>query len=817
MITAAKKIHVFTSDFLPPPGAPRTAGANRSAQVLAALRSAGHQVTYSMPLSTHMGKQYGDTVLPGLRDEDRWSCEHHFEPDVVLNRIAPDIAIYCNIDLFRTVHRFAKEIVHIADLYGPINLETFLHLYEDSDAAMHDGQVLELRCRETVEKFRQIDYVVTVSERQKYFWSAYCSLAGFSFQDLNVIVCPVAFDIPAQSRKPSPQLTVVYAGGFYPWQNPAWALRKAAEILEMYEGATLHIYGGPHAGLPNEPGVNAMLTDLQAHRCVRYHGYRSAEEVREALSTAWCALELMEQNLERELAITGRTVEFLSTGTPVIYNNYSTLSNTIEKYRAGWTICPNDLTALKSVFDELAQGGIELVEQLSLNARRLADEEFNSNNSMAALRELCGGQIRKRIKAVSNRHSPPTRLSQMGRILAISQDAGPISELRIKHPFRSLQRQNIITAHTFSDIGFEKLKNDEQYYDAIVIQRTVPEFIYRALYNSDIPFLLDVDDNLLARASYREGGAETGLSIGLQCATVVTAPNPRTVRMLEKYSGHAIDQKVFITPNSLPFSPAVLDRAASQPSQIIWIQSDIAALTTSREAVTRAVEEFSRRYELPIALVGRNVLDRPQFTHQIIIGGIDFAKNLQLLESSPTSIGVAPLETVADQETLDFVAGKSDLKILLFAGYGHAGVYSTSPPYTDSPLQLHRSLVENSYAEWKEALEYQYREGWLHVSEQARLVQEERNTDRVARESWAPAIQAVRLVKPLRGSELYTAFMNSLAVKRAPTTTPSNIAELHHAISRLQHEISELRTSYSWKVTSPLRKVAAPLMKRRGS
>lgn len=818
MITATKKkVHVFTSDFLPAPDSPRTAGANRSRQVLTALSNAGHQVTYSMPLSTHMAKRYGDAVLPGLRDEELWNCQHYFEPDIVLNRIAPDIAVYCNIDLFRTMRRFATEIVHIADLYGPINLETFLSLHEDCDAAMQDGDVLELRCRETVEKFRQIDYVVTVSERQKYFWSAYCSLAGFSFQDLNVIVCPVAFDIPPRTRKPSPQLAVVYAGGFYPWQNPEWSLRAVAGILEKYEGATLHIYGGPHAGLPNETDVNAMLKDLQAYRCVKYYGYRSAEEVREALSTAWCALELMDQNIERELAITGRTVEFLSTGTPVIYNNYSTLSRAIEKYEAGWTVSPKDLPALEKVFDALAHGGIELVEQVSLNARRLADEEFSSKTSMAALLELCGGQISKRIKTVSNRHSISGSLSQMGRILAISQDTGPVGELRIKQPLRSLQQQDIISTYTFSDIRLGKLKEDERYYEAIVVQRTVPEFIYRALYNSNIPFLLDVDDNLLARAAYREGGAETGLSVGLQYATVVTAPNPRTIRMLEKYSGHAIDQKAFITPNSLPFSSAVLDRAASPPSQIIWIQSDIAALTTSREAVIRAVEEFSRKYELPIVLVGRNVLDRPQFAHQVVMGEIDLTRNLQLLESSPTSIGVAPLETVADQETLDFVAGKSDLKILLFAGYGHPGVYSAAPSYTDSPLQLHRSLVKNSYSEWTEALEYQYREGWSHISEQTRLVQEARNTDRVARGSWAPAIEAVRLVKPFRGSELYEAFMNSLTVKSAPTITPSSITELHHTISRLQREISDLRTSYSWKITSPLRKVAAPLMKRRGS
>src|SRR5947209_14665788 len=98
-----KSIHVFASDFLPFPNCPYTAGAARSWQVISALRSAGHHVTFSMPLSGHLSKLNSSKVLHTFTDEELWSSEHFFEPDVVLNRISPEVAIYCNINCFGTV------------------------------------------------------------------------------------------------------------------------------------------------------------------------------------------------------------------------------------------------------------------------------------------------------------------------------------------------------------------------------------------------------------------------------------------------------------------------------------------------------------------------------------------------------------------------------------------------------------------------------------------------------------------------------------------------------------------------------------------
>ncbi len=777
----AKAIHVFTSDVLPFPGGAHSAGSVRSMQIISALRAAGHRVTFSMPLNNYLATKQLDQLLSFFTSDDIWRSKYFFEPEVVVNSIQPDCVIYCNVNTFRAFRRYSRDVVNIFDLNGPLQLEGFLIENPDTAAAERDGVRLEASCRQLVERLREADYLMTVSERQKYFWSAYASLAGFSLRDLGILSCPPSIDIPTLNRKTSPKLSVVYAGGFYPWQNPDRFLRATAKLIEKIEGATLHIFGAAHAGLPNEDSVKKLIAELQRYRCVKYYGYRPAEELREKLSSAWCAIELMEQNLERELALTGRTIEFLSVGTPVIYNNYSTFSKLISSYNAGWTLSTEDTGGLQRVFDELLTGGRQLVDQLSSNAYRLAQTEFSAKNNLAPLVELCAGDLQKRgarnQPKVVARGPAKSRTPAFGKVLGIVPGVSALLDLRLGNPLRGLQRQGYIEGFSVTAPPFDSLKHDITLYDAVAVQRTMPEAIYMALVNSSVRFLLDVDDNLLAGAAFRNGGAEPLLVTGLRCADALTTPNPRLVKLLEKYSGMPLAHKAFITPNALPY-PADL-RASSQPTQIIWIQSDIAALTASRESVLRSVEEFSKRHQLPIVLIGRNVLERPQFTHQMVMGEIDFTANLQFLEFAETSIGVAPLETNSDQETLDFIAGKSDLKILLFNGYGHPGVFSDSPPYGESALRCHARVIANTYADWTDALDYQYREGWRTVSEHSRTIREERHMDRVCRESWIPALESVRLTKPIRGKDFYEIFRSTSQMADDPASRLGYLAKNH--------------------------------------
>ena len=99
---------------------------------------------------------------------------------------------------------------------------------------------------------------------------------------------------------------------------------------------------------------------------------------------AGAALDLMACNLERELAFTTRTVEYLWCGLPVIYNDYAELATWIREYDAGWTLDPHDEAAIRrTVSGILDQPG--RLETYGRNAQRLVREQLTWNRTIEPL------------------------------------------------------------------------------------------------------------------------------------------------------------------------------------------------------------------------------------------------------------------------------------------------------------------------------------------------------------------------------------------------------------------------------------------------
>ena len=107
----------------------------------------------------------------------------------------------------------------------------------------------------------------------------------------------------------------------------------------------------------------------------------SHDELIHRYTHAHIAMDLMERNPERELAFTTRTVEYLWCGLPVIYNDYSELSDYIREYDAGWIVNPEDKQAIADVLNNIFDHP-EQVAQKSQNARRLAHERLNWKNTI---------------------------------------------------------------------------------------------------------------------------------------------------------------------------------------------------------------------------------------------------------------------------------------------------------------------------------------------------------------------------------------------------------------------------------------------------
>ena len=106
----------------------------------------------------------------------------------------------------------------------------------------------------------------------------------------------------------------------------------------------------------------------------------------------------------------------------------------------------------------------------------------------------------------------------------------------------------------------------------------------------------------------------------------------------------------------------------------------------------------------------------------------------------------------------------SDVKMVEFAGFGHPAVYSRAAPYVDTDLAA-GTLAESTAGEWRDALTGLLEDGWRRAAEEQAAVVAARSMEKVARECWYPALQAVRLPERSLAREL-TAIGNSRSFRK---------------------------------------------------
>lgn len=333
------------------------------------------------------------------------------------------------------------------------------------------------------------------------------------------------------------------------------------------------------------------------------------------------------------------------------------------------------------------------------------------------------------------------------RVLVITDDNGPLLHGRVNLPLRQLRQQGLIESFAVCDTRLHGDAGDGCEFDALLLQRTGAIPLLNLLADNGIPYCLDLDDNLILLPSYRMGTVpQLGLEAAINGCKVLSSPSRRLAAIVEKYTCAGLQGKLKLTPNSLEFPPSV--RPARKPSQILRVQHDAAALGYSAEEIRSAVDDFARNNGLEICLIGDSMKAEKLQAKTRRLPSMPYEDLLRYLHEGPPSIGVAPLETVADEATLDFISSKSDVKKLLFGGFGHPGVYSLALPYVESDL-VTGILARNTYQGWIEALGQCYELAWQRSAAEAERIREVRSASRVARLSWLPAIEGARSPGPV--------------------------------------------------------------------
>lgn len=335
-----------------------------------------------------------------------------------------------------------------------------------------------------------------------------------------------------------------------------------------------------------------------------------------------------------------------------------------------------------------------------------------------------------------------------------------VAACRVHAPLTALAAAGLVADYVVTDGTLRGAPRDG-FYDLVWLQRGADDWLAATIAERlRGRFLLDVDDHLLCRPSYvstPDLPDHSTFVAALAACRVLTTPSARLRGLLEARSGLELEARWSACPNAVPFEGHGL-RMASRPAAILLTQGHRLALTTSRAEVLTAIAEAAARHDLPLWSLGPlpEGLRAAATSAGASLSPLSrrtWSQYHDDLSGGPTLLGVAPLETRGDPATVEFVSGKSDVKLVEYGGFGHPAVYSRAAPYEDSDLRCGR-LATNDHAGWTTAIDEIMGGGWRAARDEAQVVRSRRDLTRVAAEHWWPALQAARLQEPVAASKL---------------------------------------------------------------
>ena len=372
------KVLLFSNDLMPFGKLPTSGGGLRCWQLLQGLESRGIEVFSSMPGFTYLAEKHAKDI-PEPQRELLWRWETQ---DEIYRRIKPDAVLFAsNWDHFNLSGDI--DVPVIIDLHGSRLIETTMW----NEPVSTDRKVSILA---------KADCLLTAGTRQRSYFYGWLLQAGRVPKDEHFIrYIPISLSPERFSRRapknPDRAPIFVSGGGWFPWQNQAKAIFAACRRIADTNRGSIEIFGTPHE-TQNLSAEERIIRETYQHirelsdssERINVNGYVGRNELLDIYASADVALECMRYNLERELAFTTRTIEYLWCGLPVLYNDYSEISEHIKEYDAGWAVDPDNDATIERVLDEIFSSP-EALARKSENAQRLVNDRFTWDKTIQPL------------------------------------------------------------------------------------------------------------------------------------------------------------------------------------------------------------------------------------------------------------------------------------------------------------------------------------------------------------------------------------------------------------------------------------------------
>lgn len=365
---------MVTCQDLPRSGQPATGGSLRAFGLGEALKNRGHEVFYSVPKTCLTDET--------SRDSERWNLSHSVTDILnVLQRVGPDVVLFGNWGLANEAHEC--DIPTAIDINGSLILENFFRARNN----FFDDATAKIRA------LTHADLIIAGSKQQKAYLTAWCLMAGLVPTDLPIAVVPFSLppDLPAPQPPESP--VFVMAGYNWPWLNGQKTFETISRELEEHQIGRFNVFAGPPPYSDVFPWENSESDRISEFRSspssrVTVHDPLPFEHLVDCLRKSTVAVDLWDQNIEREISFSTRAATYLWTGLPVITSPYGGLAPLIDKYKAGWLVEPDNRQKLKALVKKIIMQPKSL-NRYRRNAQRLARDCLDWDKTIDPLDRFC--------------------------------------------------------------------------------------------------------------------------------------------------------------------------------------------------------------------------------------------------------------------------------------------------------------------------------------------------------------------------------------------------------------------------------------------
>lgn len=326
------------------------------------LRS-GHEVLWVFPQD--LWKQ-GTPLPPGHAVHGSM-----FDLQGIMGAFAPDAILVGYWELLGDLPPEIKLPV-LLDFLAPRPLE-----------ALFEGVPLDAEVKKMARLFPRADHFFVGSSRQAVFLLPWLLLFGLDHRNpAPITVLPLGLEEgPEPEKSFAAPFTFATAGVTWPWRQDApylEALLQAIEEEKELSCRVLRLSGSyVYAKRKAESQISHPL--LQERPLLPYGAF-----LRFLRAEAHIGLEVSAPNLEREMSLSFRAVEYLRSGVPVVVNDFLSIAPLVEQFNAGWVVQnPGDM---KKVLCDLKVKG--MLEEKSQGARALFLEHFSLGKVLPKLEEV---------------------------------------------------------------------------------------------------------------------------------------------------------------------------------------------------------------------------------------------------------------------------------------------------------------------------------------------------------------------------------------------------------------------------------------------